>query len=333
MSDKGKPHNVGQVIFESLGKGLTSLSGILETDRQNKIQDLQLQMNMQVQEARLEKLNLSIDLSKQALLIANETPEQTRERVLREKETETLADIAATEDLFQAVLSQRTGQEGFIPFSSAFGALQQNAEDVGMDFTIPTPLGDFDFGGQAESFNPLDHLPSNLVPTKFVTKQDGTTITYTDPSKVSTTDRVSATTAASQAAILARGKIESEEKKLDAMVAEKAALRPQLEQDKPKIKIINKLIKEQESKITGLRQSFADSLQAGVDIFSDLTFDGSPQKAQSTIPVTTEGVIKALKKQVADGVIVVDDISPEDWLNFELQGYDVKKIQKALSGS
>ena len=137
MSDRGKPHNVGQAIFESLGQGLQALSGILETDRQNKLQDLQLQMNMEVQQARLEKLRVSTALSQEALNLASETPEETRERQLFEAQTQTMADLQELE----TTLLELTGQPSIAPFPSAIAGLQQTAQDIGMDFSV----GDFDF--------------------------------------------------------------------------------------------------------------------------------------------------------------------------------------------
>lgn len=142
MSDKGKAHNVQQVVFESFGKGLQALSGILEQDRQNKLQDLQLQMNMQVQEARLENLRVSTAKNQEALNLMNETPEETGQRKAAEA-------IAETQDLLEGALLQRTGQPSIFPFATAFGGLQQTAEIQGIDFEVSTPTGDFEFGEQS----------------------------------------------------------------------------------------------------------------------------------------------------------------------------------------
>jgi hypothetical protein len=180
-----QPENIGEVIFKSFGQGLQALSGILETDRQNKLQDLQLQMNMRVQEARLEKLRVSTVLNQEALDLAHETPEETGQR-------KAAIALAETRDLLEGALLQRTGQPTIAPFASAIGGLQQTAEDIGMDFTVPTPTGAFEFGGA----EPLDRFgvaaDLGLVPTGITGEGD---VTFgrplREPAGVSKTERES----------------------------------------------------------------------------------------------------------------------------------------------
>jgi hypothetical protein len=159
-----KPENVGEVLFKSFGQGLQALSGILETDRQNKLQDLQLQMNMRVQEARLEQLRVSTEMQKEALKLKTETPKETRQR---------------TEDLLTERLLLETGMPTIAPFPTALAGLRQTAENLGMDFDVPTPMGTFEFGG-TQPFNIADVLPAGFGESTVTTDlQTGKTkITY-----------------------------------------------------------------------------------------------------------------------------------------------------------
>ena len=126
MSDKGKPHNVGQAIFESFGKGLQALSGILETDRQNKLQDLQLQMNMQVQEARLESLRVSTAKNQEALNLMNETPEETTARKQQEAQNEALAQLEFQETILGGFVGDP--MSGILESAEAAGVTPDLAE-------------------------------------------------------------------------------------------------------------------------------------------------------------------------------------------------------------
>lgn len=147
MADR-QPENIGEVLFKSFGQGLQSLSGILETDRQNKIQDLQLQMNMQVQQARMESLRVSTAKNQEALNLMNETPEESRTRKIREAEDEAFALAAADEVFASELLQGLTSQPSIAPFSSALGGLQTISEAPGgFEFDVKFPSGStLDFG-------------------------------------------------------------------------------------------------------------------------------------------------------------------------------------------
>ena len=64
MSDKGTPHNIGQAFFESLGKGLSALPGILEQERQKQMQNLQLQMEQERHAINVENAQIGLEKSR-----------------------------------------------------------------------------------------------------------------------------------------------------------------------------------------------------------------------------------------------------------------------------
>ena len=123
MSDKGTPHNIGQAFFESLGKGLSALPGILEQERQKQMQNLQLQMEQERHAINVENAQIGLEKSRAGMSeYIRRASLSLQEKAVEDAQAEAQAEEAAV----------RVGLESLLQ-GTPIGGIVESAESAGID--------------------------------------------------------------------------------------------------------------------------------------------------------------------------------------------------------
>ncbi len=186
MSDKGTPHNIGQAFFESLGKGLSALPGILEQERQKQMQNLQLQMEQERHAINVENAQIGLEKSRAGMSeYIRRASLSLQEKAVEDAQAEAQAEEAAVRVGLESLL-QGTPIGGIVESAESagidpgIGQLQDILGAQGVDTSFS--IGGVDFAQRQEEvpFNIEDVLPAGFEESKIThdptTKK--TTITY-----------------------------------------------------------------------------------------------------------------------------------------------------------
>jgi len=139
MSDKGTPHNVGQALFQSAGAGLQAFGPLMQQEKENKLRDLQLAMNMERFEQQKELTATRIELANLQLGTALEESYKTTEQKAQEKAEAQIVEFETFLRQFVGDPLSGIAEAGGVEFN--LGELQQ---------IVPQQSGlvpQFNFGG------------------------------------------------------------------------------------------------------------------------------------------------------------------------------------------